>query len=124
MAKATPDAVLDLPLIEIATATRLVVCSGEPANFAGISAVALADVTLTAGDGNGDFTIGNGDASGRKVAVAAQADVDIDTSGTATHVTLDDGTDLLQVTTCTSQALTDTGTVTVPTYDVEFADPS
>ena len=124
MGKAAPNSTIDAMLDEIATATRLVVCSAEPANFAGIAAVALADVVLTAGDGNGDFTIADGDTSGRKVTVAAQSDVAIDTSGTATHVALDDGTDLIYVTTCTSQALVDTGTVTVPSFDVEIADPS
>jgi hypothetical protein len=99
------------------------VCSGQPANVAGIGAVALADVVLTPGDGNGDFTIGNGDTNGRKLAVAQQTDIDIDTSGTATHVVIDDGTNLY-ITTCTSQALTDTGTVTVPTWDIEVSDPS
>ena len=124
MAKAAPNSTLDAMLAEIATAVTLTVCSGEPANFAGISAVALADATLTAGDGNGDYTIADGDTSGRKITVAQQADVPIDTSGTATHIALDDGTDLIYVTTCTSQALTSGGTVTVPAWDVEVADPS
>lgn len=123
MAKAIPDAVLDTLLAEIATGTRLVVCSGQPANFAGISAVALADVTLTPGDGNGDFSIGNGDISGRKVTIGQQANVDIDSSGDATHVSIDDGSDLLLVTTCTTQTLTSGGTVTVPAFDVEVSDP-
>lgn len=124
MAKAVADAVLDAALDKIATGIRLVVCSAEPANFAGIAAVALADVTLTAGDGNGDFTIADGDASGRKVTVSQQTDIPIDTTGTATHVVIDDGTTLLLVTTCTSQALTSGGTVTVPAWDDEIADPS
>ena len=64
MAKATPDAVLDLILDNIATSTILHVCSGEPANYAGIAAVSLADVVMTAGDGNGDYTKGNGDTNG------------------------------------------------------------
>lgn len=124
MAKWTDDSVLDAALDKVATATRLVVTSGQPANFAGIAAVALADVTMTAGAGNGDYTKANGDTSGRKLTVAAQSGVPIDASGTATHVCLDDGTTLLQVTTCTSQALTAGGTVDVPAYDVEFNDPS
>jgi len=122
MAKFTDDSVLDAALAEIATATRLVVCSGQPANFAGIAAVALADVVVTPGLGGGDFTAANGDTSGRKVTVAAQTGVNVDTSGTATHVALDDGSTLLQVTTCTSQALTSGNTVNVPAYDIEFAD--
>lgn len=124
MAKAAPDSTIDAMLIEIATATRLMVCSGQPANFAGIAAVALADVTLTAGNGNGDYTIANGDTSGRKITVAQQADIPIDSTGTATHISLDDGTDLIYVTTCTSQALTSGGTVTVPAWDIEVADPT
>jgi hypothetical protein len=56
--------------------------------------------------------------------VAQQADIDIDTSGTATQIALDDGSTLKYVTTCTSQALVDTGTVTVPAWDVEVADPA
>ena len=124
MAKFTADDVLDAACAKVATCTRMVVTSGQPANFAGIAAVALADVTLTAGNGNGDYTIANGDTSGRKVTVAAQAGVTIDSSGTATHVCLDDGSTLLAVTTCTSQSLTAGGTVDVPAFDLEFADPT
>jgi hypothetical protein len=123
MAKACPDTVFDQMLAKIATGTRLMVCSGQPANFAGIAAVALADVTMTAGTGNGDYTIGDGDTNGRKVRVEQQSSVPIDTSGTATHISIDDGSILLYVTTCTSQALTSGGTVTVPAWDVELADP-
>lgn len=122
MAKFTDDSVLDAALAKIATATRMVVTSAQPANFAGIAAVALADVTLTTGLGNGDFTAANGDTSGRKVTVTAQTGVPVDASGDATHVCLDDGTTLLQVTTCTTQTLTSGNTVDVPAYDIEFAD--
>jgi hypothetical protein len=120
MAKFAPDTVLDEMLNRIATATRLVVCSGQPANFAGIAAVALADVVVD----SGDFTVSDGDTNGRKVRVAQQANVPIDVSGTATHIVLDDGSTLLYVTTNTSQALTSGGTVTVPAWDVEIADPT
>lgn len=124
MAKFLSDPVFDAACAKIATCTRMVVCSGQPANFAGIAAVALADVVLTAGDGNGDYVISNGDVSGRKVRVGAQTGVTIDSSGTATHVSLDDGTTLQLVTTCTSQALTAAGTVDVPVFDCEFTDPT
>jgi hypothetical protein len=119
MGKAISDAYIDGGLDKTATSTTMTVCSAEPANFAGIAAVALAEETLT----GGDFSKANGDVSGRKITVAQQADVDIDASGTATHVVLDDGTDIL-VTTCTSQALTLGGTVTIPVFDQEIADPS
>ena len=126
MAKATPDAVLDVMLTDIALSSILHVCSGEPANYAGIAAVALADVALTPGDGNGDFVIAD-HTSGRKLTVAQQAAIDIDASGTATHIVLAVGgvTDVIkQITTCTSQALVDTGTVTVPAYIISVADPT
>jgi hypothetical protein len=124
VAKSISDPVLDAANAKIATCTRLVVCSGEPANFAGIAAVLLASVVMTAGDGNGDYVISNGDTNGRKVRIQQQASISITNSGTATHISLDDGTTLQAVTTCTSQALTSGGTVTVPVYDFEFADPT
>ena len=124
MAKAIPDAVLDVLLDEIATGTRIVVCSGQPANYAGIAAVALAEAALTPGAGNGDFTIANGDVSGRKLTVAQQTGLDIDVSGDATHVSIDDGSSLLAVTTCTTQTLTSGGTVTIPAWDIEVSDPA
>ena len=127
MAKATPDAVLYLPLIDIALSDELYVCSAQPANYAGIAAVALAGpIALTPGDGNGDFVIAD-DTSGRKLTVSQQADAAIDVSGDATHVVLAVGgaTDVIkQITTCTTQALVDTGTVTVPAYKIAFADPT
>lgn len=123
MAKSTENPVLDAACAKVATATTVTVCSAQPANLAGIAAVALAEATVTPGDGN-SFTIGDGDVSGRKVAQDQQADVTIDSSGTATHVARDDGSILLDVTTCTSQVLTAGGTVTIPTYDSEFEDPT
>lgn len=125
MAKWAHDDVMDAALAEIATGNIMTACSAQPTTRTeAVTTYALADIVLTPGDGNGDFTIANGDASGRKVTVAQQADVAIDTSGTATHVAICDGTDLLLVTTCTSQALVDTGTVTFPAFDDEFADPA
>ena len=125
MAKATPDAVLDVMLTDIALSSILHVCSAQPANYAGIAAVSLADVVLTPGDGNGDFAIAD-HTSGRKLTVAVQTAVDIDVSGTATHVVLavTASSTLKQVTTCTLQALVDTGTVTVPAYIISVADPT
>lgn len=125
MAKFYADDVLDAALGELATSTRLVVTSAQPANFAGIAAVALADVALTASLGGGDWgAAANGDVSGRKSQLGAQSSITVDSSGTATHVCYDDGTTLQGGTTCTSQALTAGNTVTVPAHDHEFLDPS
>jgi len=128
MAKAAHDDVLDALLNYVAdNCTRITVCSTQPTTYAeGNSTYALADVTVTAGVGGGDFSLANGDVSGRKLTVAQQASIAIDTSGTAQHVALLDVTNskLLYVTTCTSQALTSGGTVTIPAFDIEVADPS
>lgn len=124
MAKSIATSVLDAALAKIATGVRVSVCSGQPANFAGIAAVLLADDPLVAGNGNGDWVIGAGDVNGRKVRMTQQSAVPIDASGTATHIAIDDGVNLLGVTTCTSQVLTSGGTVTIPAFDFEFADPT
>ena len=126
MAKFTPDAILDkMADYIIANATRLVVCSTQPTTYTEANATyALADVTID----SSDFTKANGDTSGRKVTVAAQSGVLIDTSGTAQHIALLNvaGSELLYVTTCTSQVLTANGTntVNVPAWDIEVADPT
>jgi hypothetical protein len=123
MAKWSSDDVLDGMLDIIALADIMTVCSAQPADRTeAVTTYALADVAMTPGDGN-DYTIGDGDTSGRKVAVAAKSGVPVDTSGTATHVALSDATRLLYVTTCTSQVLTAGNTVDFPTWDVEVADP-
>lgn len=123
MAKACSDAYMDAMLSLIDDADTLTVCSAQPANVAGIAAVALASVALTPGAGNGDFTLANGDTNGRKLTVAQQASMAITSSGDATHVVIDDGTNLY-ITTCTTQTLTSGGTVTCPAFDIEIADPS
>ena len=120
MAKTVHNDVLDAALGVVAASTRLTVCSDAPSSFAGIASVALAEATLT----SGDFTIDDGDVSGRKVTVGAQSDLEVDASGTATHIALDDGETLLYVTECASQVLTEGNTVSVPAWDIEIADPS
>ena len=103
--------------------TRVTLCSAEPTTYAeGNATYALADVTVD----SSDFTIADGDTSGRKVTVAAQSGVTVDTSGTATHIALLDvsGSRLLYVTTTTSQVVTSGNTANLPAFDIEIADPS
>lgn len=123
MAKACNDLVMDAALDYISTSTLLTVCSAQPTTYAEASSTyKLADVVTD----SGDFTKANGDTNGRKVTIAQQANVPIDSSGTATHVALSisGSSTLVYVTTCTSQALTSGGTVTVPAWDVEISDPA
>ena len=123
MAKFFVDSVLDGLLEIINDATLMTVCNAQPTTYAeAATTFKLADVVMA----GGDFTISNGDTDGRKVRVATKLAVPIDTTGTATHVALaiSGSSTLLGATTCTSQALTSGGTVDVPVWDVEVADPT
>lgn len=121
MAKFATDAVLDGLLDKVATGTILTVCSAQPTSRTeAVTTYKLADVVTD----SGDFAKADGDTSGRKVTIAQQTDVPVDSNGTATHVAICDGTDLLYVTTCTSQVLTSGNTVTVPAWKIEVSDPS
>lgn len=121
MGKRANDLVMDAALDLVATSTILTVCTQEPTTRTeAITTYKLADVTTD----SGDFAKSNGDVSGRKLTVAQQENVPVDTTGTATHVAVCDGTNLLYVTTCTSQLLTSGNTVTIPAWDIEISDPS
>ena len=128
MAKWANDSVMDAALAHVATGTLLTVCSAQPTTYTeAATTYKLASSVLTAGAGNGSFTLANGDTSGRKVTVAQQANKTIDTSGTATHVAVcvSGSRTLPYVTTVSpSQVLTAGGTVTVPAWDIEISDPS
>ena len=123
MAKVLHDDVLDAALDKVATCTHLTFCSSQPANYAGISAVALATVTLTAGDGQGDYVVAD-DTSGRKLTVGEQTGMTPSANGTVTYAVLDDGTTLLAATTVTSQAVTTSQTWNSPAFKIAIADPS
>lgn len=119
MAKAVTDGFLDGTLDNISGSTALNITTAEPISVAECDSLSLIPPhTLT----GADFVKANGDTSGRKVTVQAQNTLSIDVSGTATHVCINDGVDFY-VTTATSQALTSGGTVSVPAWDIEIADP-
>lgn len=126
MAIFAPDSTLDGMLDYIANnCTRVTICSTQPTTFAeGNSTYALADVTVTAGNGSGDFVIANGDTSGRKLTLLQQTGVTVDTTGSAQHIALLDVTNsaLLAVTTCTTQSVTSGNTATINAFDLELRD--
>lgn len=120
MAKFAPDAVLDTLLDKVATATSLIVTTSQPTDRATAVAAALATASTT----GGDFTKADGTTNGRKLTIAAKSNVSVTATGSATHVALVDGTNLLYVTTVTAQTLTSGNTVTVPTWTITIADPA
>lgn len=127
MAKNAPDAQQDAALNFVAASTRMCVCNAEPTTYANaITDYMLAYTAMTAGAGNGDFTLAAGTPSGRKVTVTAKSGVTITNSGTATHIALVSVSDttLRFVTTCTSQVLTAGGTVDIPTWTDTIPDPT
>jgi len=114
MAKSATDATLDTLLTYVATATSLSVCETAPTTRTeAVTTNMLATVAVTPGDGNGDFVIAN-DTSGRKLTIGEQATIEVINDGAADHIALTDDSNLLIVTTCTEQQLTDGNTVTVP----------
>lgn len=128
MAKFTPDATLDAFLEYIAdNGTRVDVCSTQPTTYAqATSTYSLGNYTLTAGDGNGDWTIANGDSSGRKLTMGAQSGNNATASGTAAHIAITNGTDtLITVTTCTSESTNSGSPLDISAVDIaEISDIS
>jgi hypothetical protein len=123
MAKSINDLVYDAGLNKVHDSANLMtVCNAEPTTrVQAVTTFALADVTMT----TADFTVGNGDVSGRKVAVGQKTAIAVDTTGTGNHIALVNSTDLLIVTTTPAQSLDSTAnTVTINTWDIEFADPT
>lgn len=133
MAKRCSTALLDKTLDAIKTGSgvvgpcnRMVVCSAEPTTYTEANATyMLANVTMA----GADFTIANGDGAGntpRKVTSGAKSSITVTNSGTATHVAWIDTTNsvLLEVTTCTSQALTSGNTVNIPAWKMELGAPT
>lgn len=122
MTKSVHNDVLDGSLnIVKNNANTMLLCAGAPTDRADALAKALADVAMAPGD----FTVGDGDTNGRKVAVAAKNNVLVDTAGTGDHVSLIDGTRLLVVTSLSaSKAVSVNDEVNFPTWDEEIADPT
>jgi len=128
MPKRIPDHVYDTLLQYIKNnATKMVICQGEPADYSEAttdlgtgSGKALGEVALT----GSDFTISDGDSSGRKIRAAAQNGIDVDVDGDMDHLAvIDDANSRLMY--VNEQSATTSvsagGTVDVQAHDVEVA---
>lgn len=113
---------LDAALSAIAVADKMVACSDQPADFAGVAAITLAETAMAPAD----FTIGDGVASGRRLTVAAKGGVPVDDPGLVNHVALVDtvASKLLYVTTTDNQEITSGSFVDFPEWSIEIADPT
>ena len=122
MSKFCSNAVFDTALTKIATATRMVALNGQPATYTAADAGRLAEAAV----GAADFTIANGDVSGRKVTIAAKTGLSVIAAGTVDHIALLDPTTstLLYVTTCPAQAIVAGGTVSLASWQVEINQPT
>jgi len=123
MAKTLHNNVFDAALNLIKNNCLLqVACSAQPLTYADANATYnLGSVTMA----TTDFTVANGDTSGRKITIAQKAGGTVTTGGTATHVALLDTTNsiLLAVNTCTSQVLTLNNPLTFNAWKIELAAP-
>lgn len=123
MPKFAHDDILDAGLLLIKNnVNKRIACSAYPTTYAEANATyALADVAVS----SSDFTIANGDTSGRKVTIAAKTGVTVDANGTVTHEALVDtvNSKLYYVTTTPSQGVSLGGTVDMGLWKDEIADP-
>lgn len=121
MSKWANDSVMDAALDVIDNGVTLSVCSAQPTNRTeAITTYKLASTTVD----SGDFSKIDGSPSGRALVISEQQNLTVDTTGTATHLALCDGTDLLYVTTCVPQLLNSTNTITIPSWNITISDPS
>jgi hypothetical protein len=123
MAKFVPDEQIDRSLSTAGSANWICVCSNQPTNGSGaFTTYMLARQALT----TGCFVYADGTTSGRKITMSAYSNIPVTTAGSAQHVawvtTAAASSALNVVTTCDSQYLYTTGSVTVPAFSWEIAD--
>jgi hypothetical protein len=97
-------------------------CSTQPTNRTeATSTYMLASTTLNK---SSEITLANGDISGRKMTISAKTGVSVTNTGTGQHVAICDATNLLFVTTTSSQAVSAGGTVDIGSWKDEIVAPA
>lgn len=119
MAKFIEDVVYDAALDKISGSTRMHLCSGQPTSWADCLSKSIGAVTVD----SLDFTITNGDTSGRKAIVGAQVGFNITRSDTLDHVAFINSTDLLCGVTHTPTAVVSGDSRNTAAFDIEMRDP-
>ena len=110
------DDVLDAALSEVKdNATFQHLCSQDPTSYAEVGTYSLANGSVT----GTDFSIQNGDTSGRKLSIAEKTNGTITANGDGTYIAIVDGSRLLSVKPTTSTvSVTTSGTATFEARDV------
>lgn len=94
-------------------------CSAQPTTRAeATSSLMLASTTLNK---TTEITLANGDVSGRKMTISAKAGVAVTNSGIGNHIAICNATELVEVTTCSAQAVSAAGTVDIGSWKHETA---
>lgn len=120
MGKVISDTVYDAALDRISLANRMHLCNGEPTSWADVLSKSLGALTVD----TTDFTITDGDTSGRKVRVGAQTGFSLTQTSTLDHVAFIDSTTYLCATTHTATAVTSGETRNSVAMDIELRDPT
>lgn len=118
MAKFQNDAMLDAGLAYLTSnGTEIYLCTSQPATRAAAIAASVIPVAVPSFTGPADGAV-----DGRRVTIDALNGLTANAAGDATHVALCSGADLLYVTTCPTQAVTNGGTVNIAAWDVTLRD--
>lgn len=97
-------------------------CSTQPTTRTeAVTTYMLASTTLNK---TTEITLANGDTSGRKMTISAKTGVSVTNSGSGQHVAICDATNLIFVTTTTTQAVSAGGTCDIGTWKDEIAAPA
>jgi hypothetical protein len=115
------DAVWNYVKNSVDTITYTLNSSAPTNRTEAVTTYALAQTTLNKAT---DLTLADGDTNGRKCTISAKTGLSVTANGTATHVSICDASDLLVVTSTTSQAVSSGGTVDIGSWKDEIADPA
>jgi len=121
VAKYVTHAVQDKMLDYIkASGSELYLCSGSSnvADRAAAIAAALIAVQTPVYTGPQD----NGGETARELEIGELANKEVLVTADATHIVICDATNILAITTCTQQSLTDGNTVTIPAFSITVND--
>lgn len=126
MAKTQNDLIYDAAFAYVRTrGTKITVCNGQPTTYTQATTTSgnmLAETTTPIS--STEYTLANGDTSGRKLTTPAKNGLTVQRSANANHIAVVSSSDasILYITTVTSQSLTTGNQVNVAGFDFEILD--